>query len=435
MTVYDATVQILKEAGRPLHVNEISKRIIEAGLWITQGKTPEASVGACLYSDTKKRGNQSTFVKVRPRTFVLREAQIVADFAAKNPESRNVNLSVNPEETYSFLDAAEKVLDQFGNRQPMHYREITDKATNQGWLNTSGKTPEATMNAQLGTELKRAEASGKPGRFVRTSPGHYSLVKWNLNPPVNPEETYSFLDAAEKVLDQFGNRKPMHYREITDKARNQGWLHTSGKTPEATMNAQLVTELKRAKASGGPGRFIRTSPGHYSLVRWTGTGLPQQIAKHNRKIRNKLLSLLMSLNPTQFEELVGQLLAEMGFESIEVTKSGADGGIDARGTLLISDVVRIKMAVQAKRWQNNIQRPIVQQVRGSLGVHEQGLIITTSDFSKGAIKEANESDKTPVGLMNGEQLATLLMEYNIGVRRTSHRLFELGELPVAEKQK
>ena len=136
----------------------------------------------------------------------------------------------------------------------------------------------------------------------------------------------------------------------------------------------------------------------------------------------------MELSSAHFEELVAQLLAEMGFESIEVTKHGSDGGIDVRGTLLISDVVRIKMAVQVKRWKGSIQRPIIQQVRGSLGVHEQGWIITTSNFSPGAIKEANQSDKMPVALMNGKQLVTLLMEYNIGVRRKSYELFELEEL-------
>ena len=160
--------------------------------------------------------------------------------------------------------------------------------------------------------------------------------------------------------------------------------------------------------------------------------MPYQISKHNREVKKELLSRLMDLTPTQFEELVGQLLAEMGFESIEVTKYGGDGGIDVRGTLLISDVVRIKMSVQAKRWKGYIQSPTVQQVRGSLGAHEQGLIITTSDFSTGAIKEANQPDKTPVALMNGEQLVTLLMEYSIGVRRMSHDLFELEELPISK---
>ncbi len=336
MNVQDAAIQILKDAGKPLHAKEIAKRIIEAGLWSSDGATPEATVSARLYSDIKKYRDQATFVKVAPQTFFLRDTRLIAVCDTKE-----------------------------------------------------------------------------------TAPTNESAL-------TSSKETYSFLDAAEKVLDQFGDRNSMHYRDITDKAIRQGWLNTSGKTPEATMNAQLVIELKRAKTSGEPGRFVRVSPGYYSLVKWLETGLPSQISKHNRGVRKKLLSQLMDLSPVQFEELVGQLLAEMGFESIEVTKFGSDGGVDVRGTLLISDVVRIKMAVQAKRWKRNVQSPTVQQVRGSLGVHEQGLIITTSDFSTGAIKEANQPDKTPVGLMNGEQLVTLLMQYNVGVKRISYDLFEVS---------
>ena len=71
--------------------------------------------------------------------------------------------------------------------------------------------------------------------------------------------------------------------------------------------------------------------------------------------------------------------------------------------------------------------PIVQQVRGSLGAHEQGLIITTGDFSKSARKEAMRADAAPVALMNGEQLAGLLAENEVGVRRDRHDLFSLPE--------
>ncbi len=319
------------------------RRIIKARFWSSDSKTPQATVSACFYLDIKKHGEQSTFVKVAPGKFFLRGVQPVAVCDAKEPE------------------------------------------------------PE------------------------------------NESDPTSPKKTYSFLDAAEKVLDHFGNRNSMHYRDITHKAINQGWLKTSGKTPEATMNAQLITEIKRTKTSRVPGRFVRNSRGHYSLVKWMKTGLESQISKHNQEIRKNLLSQLMGMSPVQFEELVGQLLAEMGFESIEVTKISRDGGMDVRGTLLISDAVRIKMAVQAKRWKANIQSPIVQQVRGSLGAHEQGLIITTSKFSTGARKEANQPDKTPVGLMDGEQLVSLLMEYDIGVRRISHDLFELKELPTEKE--
>jgi len=83
------------------------------------------------------------------------------------------------------------------------------------------------------------------------------------------------------------------------------------------------------------------------------------------------------------------------------------------------------MAVQVKRWKRNVQAPVVQQVRGSLGAHEQGLIITTSDFSTGVRKEAARPDAIPVGLMNGEQLVLLLAEHEIGVTRRSHYLLSL----------
>jgi restriction system protein len=87
------------------------------------------------------------------------------------------------------------------------------------------------------------------------------------------------------------------------------------------------------------------------------------------------------------------------------------------------------MAVQVKKWRkgNNVHSNTVQQVRGSLGAHEQGLIITTSDYSPGAKKEALRSDAVPVGLMNGEQLVSLLASYGIGVTRQTHEIFDLEE--------
>lgn len=53
--------------------------------------------------------------------------------------------------------------------------------------------------------------------------------------------------------------------------------------------------------------------------------------------------------------------------------------------------------------------------------------ISTSDFSPGARSEAARPDTTPVALMNGEQLVSLLIENDFGVRRTSYDLIELLE--------
>ncbi len=92
---------------------------------------------------------------------------------------------------------------------------------------------------------------------------------------------------------------------------------------------------------------------------------------------------------------------------------------------VVGDVIRTRLAVQVKRWKSNVQAPVIQQVRGSLGTHEQGLIITTSDFSKGAREEATRANATPVGLMDGEQLVDLLIQNEIGITLTPLQLIQL----------
>ncbi len=242
-------------------------------------------------------------------------------------------------------------------------------------------------------------------------------------------EKLTFIDCAHKVLEVFANRKPMHYRDITQKALAMGWLVTNGKTPKATMMTQILTEINRQRKQGKTPRFVQHGRGYIGLSHWMGRGLTFQIEQHNQKVRQALLKKLLAMAPAAFEELISQLLAEMGFEKVEVTKLNGDGGIDVRGVLVVGTVIRIRMAVQVKRWsvKNNVHVPIVQQVRGSLGVHEQGLIITTSDFSPGAIQEAEQPDKTPIALMNGEQLIMLLLKHGFGVHRSTPDLFEIDE--------
>ncbi|MDT8443159.1 MAG: HTH domain-containing protein [Desulfuromonadales bacterium] len=340
MDVKTAAIQVLQQAGTALHAKEITERIMAAGLWQSEGKTPDATVSARLYSDIKRNGDKSPFVKVGPQTFALRDSAEIPSGAVPVP------------------------------------------AADQG--------------------------APKP------SPANAGL---------------SFTDCTQKVLEAFGGKKPMHYKEITEKALQKGWLVTGGKTPEATMYAQVITEIKRQQKRGERPRFVQHGRGYVGLSQWMGRGLAFQIEQHNHQVRKVLRERLLAMKPGEFEELISQLLAEMGFEMVEVTKLSGDGGIDVRGTLVVGDVVRIKMAVQVKKWKlkNNIQAPVVQQVRGSLGAHEQGLIITTSDFSPGAVKEAAQSDKTPIALMNGEQLVMLLMEHGIGVHRSTPDLFEIDE--------
>ena len=207
----------------------------------------------------------------------------------------------------------------------------------------------------------------------------------------------SFTDAAERILSESGSREPLHYRTITDRALEQRLIQSEGRTPSATMYSGVLTENRRRESRGETPRFLQHGRGLIGLVSWLPIGIAARIEDNNRGVKQSLLDRARQASPEAFESLVAELLTEMGFEDVKTTTPTSDGGIDVRGTLVVGEVVRIQMAIQAKRWGqgNNVQAPIIQQVRGSLGAHEQGLVITTSDFSSGARGEAVRADAAP----------------------------------------
>lgn len=56
--------------------------------------------------------------------------------------------------------------------------------------------------------------------------------------------------------------RPLHYKEITRLALEKGILETEGATPDASMNAQIVMDIKN---KGKLSDFIKTAPSTYSI--------------------------------------------------------------------------------------------------------------------------------------------------------------------------
>ncbi len=344
-------------------------------------------------------------------------------------------------ENVNALDAAAVVLKEADG--PLHYREITRRMlAGQVWT-TSSKDPPNTLYASIAGDIAN---KGSDSRFVRAKPGVFALrsdfaAETRLTDEGRPGEgendvasdTLSFADAAELILSGSPNQLPMHYGEITKRALERGLIQTKGHTTAASMYSAIHTEVRRQEERGESPRFVLSGRGMFGLTAWLPDEVAALIDERNREVRQGLLDRARNAPPADFESLVGQLLVAMGFEDVEVTNVSGDGGIDVRGTLVVGDSIRIRMAVQAKRWKSNVIAPVVQQVRGSLGAHEQGLIITTSDFSSGAKTEAQRSDTAPVALIGGEQLAALLAEHEIGARMTSYDLYTLDEVDSAEE--
>ena len=333
------------------------------------------------------------------------------------------------------IDAVAAVLEEADG--PLHYSEITERMLAKGLWNSRGKTPEATVNARLAVDIRD---QGAASRFVRVSRGRFALnvernQDWDRNaiPPVpvidgeGQGNVTSFADAAERVLSESQDRKPLHYAAITEQALERGLIHTQGRTPSATMYSQILTEIRRHETRGESPRFVQHGRGMVGLAAWLPVEMAGLVEKKNREVRQALLERARSAPPAEFERLIGELLSAIGFEDVDVTNISGDGGIDLRGTLVVGDTVRIRMAAQAKRWKVNVQAPEVQRVRGSLGVHEQGLIVTTSNFSRGARDEALRPDAAPVALMDGAQFAALLAKHQIGASVERYELYALDE--------
>ena len=72
----------------------------------------------------------------------------------------------------------------------------------------------------------------------------------------------TFLEAALDILKREG--RPLHFKELTERAMTKKLLTFVGRTPEVTMQTQLTTAVK--KAPGNP--FVRVKPGVFGLLRY-----------------------------------------------------------------------------------------------------------------------------------------------------------------------
>jgi restriction system protein len=143
-----------------------------------------------------------------------------------------------------------------------------------------------------------------------------------------------------------------------------------------------------------------------------------------QELAKDLLDKVKSCSPKFFENLVVDLLVAMGYggsrkDAGQAVGKGGDGGIDGiiKEDKLGLDVVYI----QAKRWENNVGRPVVQAFGGSLMGKRanKGVMITTSKFSQDA-KDYVKNIEKKIVLIDGEELAQFMIDHDIGVYETAN---------------
>lgn len=140
------------------------------------------------------------------------------------------------------------------------------------------------------------------------------------------------------------------------------------------------------------------------------------------ELKQELLGIVRRMDPIRFERLVLDLLLAMGYggsreEAARTTKLSNDEGIDG---VINEDRLGLNVIyVQAKRWQNTVGRKEIQSFVGALAGQQahKGVFITTSDFADTA-RQFVKTIAQKIILMDGERLAELMIEHNIGVARS-----------------
>ena len=144
------------------------------------------------------------------------------------------------------------------------------------------------------------------------------------------------------------------------------------------------------------------------------------------EVRARLLAELRQLTPRAFEHFCRQFLTHLGFRSVEVTKQTQDGGLDGYGDFR-QGAISIKSAFQAKRWTDTaIGRPEIDRFRGAIqGDYDHGVFLTTSRFTRDAKQAAYKKGAITVLLLDGDAIAEILIERNLGVLRQPLYLYDV----------
>lgn len=134
-----------------------------------------------------------------------------------------------------------------------------------------------------------------------------------------------------------------------------------------------------------------------------------------------LLSNIKNCSPKFFENLVVDLILKIGYGGSRLDAGKAigrtgDGGID--GIIKEDKLGLDAIYIQAKRWEGTVGRPEIQKFIGALlgQKAKKGIFITTSRFSPDA-KEYVKGIDSRVILIDGEELANLMIDYDIGVSK------------------
>lgn len=146
--------------------------------------------------------------------------------------------------------------------------------------------------------------------------------------------------------------------------------------------------------------------------------IAEAVSEQQASLAGELRTRFRDLSPRAFEILIVRLLSKMGYGTTETsdhTGGSGDEGIDG---IIRKDALGLdRVYMQAKRYVDNSVGPeAINAFYGALQRKgaDRGVFITSSSFTAGARRA--EQDFRTIVLVDGERLAELMIEHEVGVQ-------------------
>ena len=279
----------------------------------------------------------------------------------------------------------------------------------------------------------------------------YQTIMLPLLEVLKDENTYSTRDLTEKLAVHF-KLTDQERRELLPSgqqpifANRVGWARTylkkAGLLESERRATQKITQAGLEVLSKKPDHidisflaqfpaFVEVRTRHAdtiiapeSVEQGVESRTPEELLDRTytsiqNEMAEELLAKVKSCSPDFFEKLVVELLLKMGYggsikDAGKAIGQTGDGGID--GIIKEDKLGLDAIYIQAKRWEGTVGRPEIHKFVGALEGQraKKGVFITTSYFSKDALEYVSKIN-TKIVLIDGEELARLMIDNNVGV--------------------
>lgn len=127
------------------------------------------------------------------------------------------------------------------------------------------------------------------------------------------------------------------------------------------------------------------------------------------EIREKLYEI----KPSEFEELVRELMHYLGYPNVKVTGKSHDGGIDVLSTRNTSNGIE-RVAAQCKRYRGNVSVHAARDFFGAISNDKsikQGFLVTTGEFTAECLRFCQSSGM--IRTISGIELAKYVQQFGL----------------------